>query len=197
MNKFIIFFFCLSFLSFISCDDKKEDYSDLPRPKGYNRIILPKASYKKLENGHPFSFEVSSYAKVLPDTVSWAEPHWLYIYYPKWQAFIQLTYKPLNGSKKKLFEHINDAYTLVAKHNMKSSGNRELVMRTSSGKMVTLIELNGEVATSLQFFTTDSTKHFLRGAVYVKTATQNDSLAPIIDFIKRDALHLVKTLEWE
>lgn len=196
MNVKTIIYACLIALM-ISCGESNEQSSDLPRPKGYNKIVLPKPSYMPLEKGHPFSFEVSRYATVLPDTVSWAEPHWLYVYYPKWQAFIQLTYKPLNGDKKKLFEHINDAYTLVAKHNMKSSGNKELQMRLPSGKIVTLIELSGEVATSMQFFTTDSTKHFLRGAVYVKTATQNDSLAPIIDFIKRDALHLVKTLEWK
>ncbi|MHA8065867.1 gliding motility lipoprotein GldD [Aquirufa sp. ROCK2-A2] len=196
MNVKTIIYACLIALM-TSCGESNEQSSDLPRPKGYNKIVLPKPSYMPLEKGHPFSFEVSRYATVLPDTVSWAEPHWLYVYYPKWQAFIQLTYKPLNGDKKKLFEHINDAYTLVAKHNMKSSGNKELQMRLPSGKIVTLIELSGEVATSMQFFTTDSTKHFLRGAVYVKTATQNDSLAPIIDFIKRDALHLVKTLEWK
>jgi gliding motility-associated lipoprotein GldD len=53
------------------------------------------------------------------------------------------------------------------------------------------------VATSFQFYTTDSTKHFLRGAVYVKTATANDSLAPIIHFLKQDAIHLIQTLEWK
>ena len=181
----------------IACNDRKNNRAEIPRPKGYNRIVMPSHGYSTLEKGHPFSFEVSNFARVLPDTVSWAEPHWLYIYYPKWQAFIQLTYKPLNGDQKKLFEHINDAYTLVAKHNMKSSGNTEYQMRLSNGKSATLIELTGEVATSLQFFSTDSTKHFLRGAVYVKTATQNDSLAPIIEFIKQDALHLIKTLEWK
>jgi gliding motility-associated lipoprotein GldD len=70
-------------------------------------------------------------------------------------------------------------------------------MTTSDGRKAGLIELNGEVATSLQFFTTDSSKHFLRGAIYVKTATQNDSLAPIIQFLKQDAIHLVQTLRWQ
>jgi gliding motility-associated lipoprotein GldD len=196
--KFLsVFFGVLIVFYLVSCGVSKEEDSSLPRPKGYNRIVLPKASYVALENGHPFGFEVSRFATVLPDTVSWAEPHWLYIYYPKWKAFIQLTYKPLNGNKEKLFKHINDAYKLVAKHHMKSSGTREMQMVTSGGKVVTLIELTGEVATSMQFFTSDSTRHFLRGAVYVNTATQNDSLAPIIDFIKQDALHLVKTLEWK
>lgn len=197
MNVPKLFLWVLGAIILISCNDSTQGNTDLPRPKGYNRIMLPSHHYQKLEKGHPFSFDVSQYAKVLPDTVSWAEPHWLYIYYPKWQAFIQLTYKPLNGNQEKLYKHINDAYTLVAKHNMKSSGTKEYQLHTSNGKSATLIELSGEVATSFQFFTTDSTKHFLRGAVYVKTATQNDSLAPIIEFIKRDALHLIKTLEWK
>jgi len=197
MNVLKMFFGVCSVFLLLSCKDSQEKNADLPRPKGYNRIILPKHKYEVLETGHPFTFEVSQYAKVLPDTVSWAEPHWLYIYYPRWQAFIQLTYKPLNSDKKKLFKHINDSYTLVAKHNIKSSGTKEYQLHYFNGKSATIIELSGEVATSFQFFTTDSTNHFLRGALYVKTATQNDSLAPIIDFIKFDALHLIKTLKWK
>ena len=190
------FFFCIIFLS---CTQEKEQskFTDAPRPKGFNRIELPNASYVALEKGHPFTFEVSSYAKVLKDTVSWAEPHWLYIYYPRWDAFIQLTYKPLQHNSKKLAALIQDAYTLASKHQGKASGIQDYVMTTKSGRKAGLIELEGEVATSFQFYTTDSTQHFLRGAVYVRTATDNDSLAPIIKFIKQDALHLIQTLEWK
>jgi gliding motility-associated lipoprotein GldD len=190
------FFFCIIFLS---CTQEKEHskFTDAPRPKGFNRIELPNASYVPLEKGHPFSFEVSSYAKVLKDSVSWAEPHWLYIYYPRWDAFIQLTYKPLQNNSKKLAALIQDAYTLASKHQGKASGIQDYVMTTKSGRKAGLIELDGEVATSFQFYTTDSTQHFLRGAVYVRTATANDSLAPIIKFIKQDALHLIQTLEWK
>jgi gliding motility-associated lipoprotein GldD len=192
--------YTLVFLIFLlSCTHEKEQskFSDAPRPKGFSRIELPNASYVSLEKGHPFSFEVSSYAKVLKDSVSWAEPHWLYIYYPRWDAFIQLTYKPLNQNTKKLSALIQDAYTLASKHQGKASGIQDYVMTTKSGRKAGLIELEGEVATSFQFYTTDSTKHFLRGAVYVKTATANDSLAPIIKFLKQDAIHLIQTLEWK
>jgi len=192
--------YTLVFLIFLlSCTHEKEQnkFSDAPRPKGFNRIELPNASYVSLEKGHPFTFEVSSFAKVLKDTVSWAEPHWLYVYYPRWDAFIQLTYKPLNNNPKKLASLIQDAYTLASKHQGKASGIQDYVMTTKSGRKAGLIELEGEVATSFQFYTTDSTKHFLRGAVYVKTATANDSLAPIIKFIKQDAIHLIQTLEWK
>jgi gliding motility-associated lipoprotein GldD len=184
---------------FLSCSSEKEQnkFADAPRPKGFNRIEIPNASYVDLEKGHPFTFEVSTYAKVLKDSVSWAEPHWLYIYYPRWDAFIQLTYKPLYQNNKKLAALIQDAYTLASKHQGKASGIQDYVMTTKSGRKAGLIELDGEVATSFQFYTTDSTKHFLRGAVYVKTATANDSLAPIIHFLKQDAIHLIQTLEWK
>jgi len=187
----------LIFLHSCSAEKEQNKFADAPRPKGFNRIEIPNASYVALEKGHPFTFEVSSYAKVLKDSVSWAEPHWLYIYYPRWDAFIQLTYKPLNQNTKKLAALIQDAYTLASKHQGKASGIQDYVMTTKSGRKAGLIELDGEVATSFQFYTTDSTKHFLRGAVYVKTATANDSLAPIIHFLKQDAIHLIQTLEWK
>jgi gliding motility-associated lipoprotein GldD len=188
-----------------SCNSASQQADYLPRPKGYNRIELPAAKFTQLEKGHPYSFEISSYAQVIPDTAQignkkqvWkAEPHWIYIYYPRWDAFIQITYKSLGGDRKKMNALINDSYALAYKHQGKASGIQDYVMTTSDGRKAGLIELNGEVATSLQFFTTDSSKHFLRGAIYVKTATQNDSLAPIIHFLKQDAIHLVQTLRWQ
>ena len=48
-----------------------------------------------------------------------------------------------------------------------------------------------------QFTITDSTRHFLRGAVYFFTKVNNDSLAPAIDYVKRDAMHLINSLEWK
>ena len=192
-------------LSCLSACTSTEEHADLPRPRGYNKIELPPVKYTALEAGHPYQFEVSAYAKVIPDTVTIgnkkevfkAEPHWLYLYYPRWDAFIQITYKSLGGDKKKMKALINDAFALAYKHQSKAAGIHDFVMTTTDGRKAGLIELNGEVATSLQFFTTDSSKHFLRGAVYVKTATKNDSLAPIIHFIKADALHLIETLSWK
>lgn len=189
-------FFFLIFSLSCSNDKEQDKFTNAPHPKGFSRIELPSALYRPLEKGHPFTFEVSKYAQVLKDSVSWAEPHWLYIYYPRWDAFIQLTYKSLNHDRKKLAALIEDAYTLAAKHQGKASGIQDYVMTTKSGRKAGLIELEGEVATSFQFFTTDSTRHFIRGAVYVKTATANDSLAPIIKFLKQDAIHLIQTLEW-
>ncbi|WP_395785298.1 gliding motility lipoprotein GldD [Aquirufa sp.] len=196
----------LLFVAFVwSCSSATEEANYLPRPKGFNRIILPPIAFQPIESGHPYRFEISKYAQVIPDTAQignkkrvWkAEPHWIYIYYPRWDAFIQITYKSLGGDRKKMNALINDSYTLAYKHQGKAASIQDYTMTTTDGRKAGLIELKGEVATSLQFFTTDSSKHFLRGAIYVKTATQNDSLAPIIQYLKQDAIHLVQTLRWQ
>jgi gliding motility-associated lipoprotein GldD len=184
-------------LTMFSCGTSSEQETSLPRPKGYPLLDIPKHQYQSLESGHPFSFEVSKWAEVKRDTTYFAEPHWMYIYYPRWDAFIQLTYKPVLQDPKRLQKMIRDSYILASKHQMKATRIDEGFITTTSGRKAAVIELEGEVATSFQFIVTDSTKHFLRGAVYFNTATKNDSLAPVIRYLKQDAIHLIQTLQWK
>jgi len=169
----------------------------VPKPKGYNRIELPTVKYQHMAESHPFSFDYSTQAILKPDTVRWAEPHWMYVYYPAYKAMIQLTYKPLNGDKNKLAKLIDDAHKLAAKHGQKAYSIQDLILKTPSGKSAMLMELEGEVPTYLQFYTTDSTKHYLRGALYFNTAMKSDSLAPVIEYLKKDVIKLLNTLEWK
>jgi gliding motility-associated lipoprotein GldD len=67
---------------------------------------------------------------------------------------------------------------------------------TPNGYSAVVAELSGEVPTQFQFFVTDSTTHFLRGAVYFNTAMKNDSLAPVIEYLKIDMTHLMNTLKF-
>jgi gliding motility-associated lipoprotein GldD len=184
-------------LLLISCGTKSDNQDFVPKPKGYNRIDLPAANYLQMTENHPFSFQYSNHAVLKPDTVRWAEPHWMYVYYPEFGAMIQLTYKPLNGDKAKLSKLIDDAHKLAAKHGAKAYSIQDMVLKTPSGKTAMLMELEGEVPTYLQFYTTDSTKHYLRGALYFNTSLKSDSLAPVIDYLKKDVLKLLNTLEWK
>ena len=184
-------------LTLFSCGTPSEEHTFLPRPKGYPLLEIPTHQYQSLEPGHPFSFEFSQWAEVKMDTTYFAEPHWMYIYYPRWDAFIQLTYKPVLQDSKRLQKMIRDSYILASKHQMKATRIDEGFITTTSGRKAAVIELEGEVATSFQFIVTDSTKHFLRGAVYFNTATKNDSLAPVIRYLKQDAIHLIQTLQWK
>lgn len=175
----------------------EEENTAMPRPKGFPALDIPEHHYKPVEKGHPFDFEISSLSVIKKDSAAYAEPHWLYIYYPRWDAFIQLTYKPVNQDGRKMKKMIRDSYVLAYKHQMKANRIDEQIMTTKNGQRTALITLEGEVATPFQFFTTDSTKHFLRGAIYLNTATKNDSLAPVIRYLRADALHLIQTLRWK
>ncbi|MBW3545748.1 MAG: gliding motility lipoprotein GldD [Bacteroidetes bacterium] len=169
----------------------------VPKPRAYNRIDLPEASYIALPDTFPYSFEYSTHARLKRDTSWIAERYWLNVYYPELGANVQLTYKPLDGSEQKLKEHLRDAYKLTSKHQIKATSIEETVLVTPSGKTAVVEELSGEVPSQFQFFITDSTRHFLRGALYFRTATQNDSLEPVIEYVKKDIIHMLNTLEWE
>lgn len=182
-------------LVFLAACGSDPDY--VPKPKGYNRIDLPAHEYQPLTGKYPYSFEYSKHALVRPDTFSTAEPYWIFVYYPALKANVQLTYKSVNDNPKKFQELLNDAYKLTSKHQVKAEAIDEFVMKTKDGKTANLFTLQGEVPSQFQFYVTDSTTHFFRGALYFKTATKNDSLAPVIDYIKADAVHLLNTLKWQ
>ncbi len=168
-----------------------------PKPKGYNRLILPEKSYHSLPDSLPYQFEYSKAAKLLKDT-SWInEKHWVEIYYPTLKANIHITYKKINNREELLKEMLDDAYKLTSKQQIKASGIDEVKVVTPSGKTALIAEISGEVPSQFQFTMTDSTKNFLRGALYFNTRVQNDSLAPAIDFMKKEVMHLINTLEWK
>jgi gliding motility-associated lipoprotein GldD len=52
------------------------------------------------------------------------------------------------------------------------------------------------VASTYQFYLTDSIRHFVRGALYFDGPPNNDSLAPVIEFLKLDIDHLLNTFKW-
>jgi gliding motility-associated lipoprotein GldD len=172
-------------------------YNYQPKPKGYNRLILPKEEYRALPDSLPYQFQYSTSAKLLRDT-SWInEKHWVEIYYPTLKANVHITYKKINNRNELLKEMLNDAYRLTSKQQIKAYGIDEVKVITPNGKTALIAEISGEVPSQFQFTMTDSTTNFLRGALYFNTKVQNDSLAPAIDFMKKEVMHLINTLEWK
>ena len=168
-----------------------------PKPKGYNRLIIPEASYQPLPDSLPYFFEYSKHAKLMKDTSWIRERHWVEIYYPELKANIHVTYKRINNSEQLLKEFMNDSYTLTAKHQIKANAINETIATTPDGKVAVIAEIEGDVPSQFQFTMTDSTRHFIRGALYFNTKVQNDSLRPAIDYMKRDMMHLINTLKWK
>lgn len=169
----------------------------MPKPKGYNRIDLPDPSYRVLDKDLPYQFEHSKYSTVEPDSFNIEEKTWVNLHYRDWDARVHLTYKPIEGKRENLKAYLNDALSLTSKHQVKAYGIDEGVIQNPKGYTGLVAELSGEVPTQFQFYVTDSTDHFLRGALYFKTAVKNDSLAPIIEYIKVDMIHLINSLEFK
>lgn len=176
----------------ISC---KKDYQ--PKPKGYNRLVLPKQEYQLSPDSLPYKFEYSKHARLLRDSSWMSERYWIEIYYPELKANVHITYKKLEHKDQLLKELLNDAYNLTSKQQIKASAIDEVIVVTPSGKTAVIAEIAGEVPSQFQFTMTDSSKNFLRGALYFDTRVQNDSLAPAIDFMKKETLHFINTIEWK
>ncbi len=189
MYKSILWFFLFAVMT--ACT---KDY--MPKPKGYNRIVLPKHQYISMPDSFPYFFEYSKHAVIYPDSSGISEPYWIDVYYPNIDATISITYKPVKKSQKLLEEYFRTAWKLTSKHQIKAYAIDEHIFQTKLGKTAILTELSGEVPSQYQFYSTDSTEHFLRGALYFKTATKNDSLAPVIKYMRDDILHMLNTLRW-
>ena len=180
-------------ISFSSCSS---DYT--PKPRGYFRIALPEKKYSVLDSIYPYTFEYPAYAIITNDPISPEETNWINIEMPVFHGRIHISYKPLTG-KNSLVTYTEDARVLALKHMPKASGIRQIAISDPKRSVYGLVyEINGMGAASpYQFYLTDSTKHFIRGSLYFDVIPNNDSLAPVIDFVKTDIQHLFETINWK
>jgi gliding motility-associated lipoprotein GldD len=171
-----------------------------PRPRGYFKIDLPKKQYRDFEQaGYPYSFEYPVYGTVIKDSLFFDQQpennFWINIDFPSFHGRIHLSYKQIG--KNKFDSLVNDAFTMSYKqHTYKASAIQPEEFTTPTGSGGVYFTLKGNAATGNQFFITDSTKHFLRGALYFSATPNSDSLQPVNDFLKQDLWHLLNTLKW-
>lgn len=191
-SLFIIIFSCFLF----SCNS---DYTQ--RPRGYFKIPLPKKEYQLFDRpGFPYSFEYPVYGRIVQDSMFFDQkaenPYWINIDFPQFNGKIYISYKEIG--KNKFDSLVNDAFTLSYKqHTNVASAILKKPFTTSNGYGGVYFTLKGNAATANQFFITDSTKHFLRGALYFSATPNSDSLQPVNDFLKKDMEHLINTLRWK
>ncbi|WP_339044579.1 gliding motility lipoprotein GldD [Cardinium endosymbiont of Tipula unca] len=169
----------------------------MPKATGYCRIDLPEQQYQLTKGDFPYQFEYSACANVLDSSSKYKKAFWMDIYYPSFEATIYISYQSITEDPALLTQLCHSASALAFKHKLQASSIEESIIQTPKGHQATVIELFGQVPTPFQFYTTDGKKHFLRGALYFKTASQNDFLEPVIEFIKKDIIHMLNTLEWK
>lgn len=168
-----------------------------PKPKGYFRISLPEHKYQLFDSVCPYTFEYPVYAQIIPDTVKSAEPYWIHVDFPSFSGRLHISYKKVNRNLRKFTE---DARTMAMKHiSMASEINDDVIIDNPKEKVYGQVyEIGGIGAASpYQFYVTDSVSNFLRGALYFNVRPNNDSLSPVIKFLKQDIDHLITTFKWK
>ena len=168
-----------------------------PKPKGFNRIDLPNHRFQVLPDTFPYAFEYSTLAQLESAQSKFSERYWITLNYEDYEAIVQLTYKNLEDPNIDTDVLLNEAFELTKQHQVKAYAIEESLVSLPNGQVASIAELEGEVPTQFQFYTSDSSRHFFRGALYFNTAMKNDSLAPVIEFIKTDIMHMLNTLTWK
>jgi len=171
-----------------------------PRPYGYYRITVPDTAYTPFADANantkadfPYTFALSRNAVVQPRT-DVPEPYWVNLYYPALDATIHCSYKPVRNNLREL---TNDALEFVYRNASFASAIPESEYAHPEADVYgVLFDLEGNTASSCQFFVTDSTRHFFRASVYCNCSPNADSLAPVYEYLRTDIIRMVETFEW-
>jgi len=181
-------------LFFTACNGN-HDYS--PKPRGYYRIVFPKKEYQEYDAGCPFTFMYPKYAVIEPDKSADAKPCWLNMQFPQFNGTLHLSYQPIT-SKKEYDELIEDSRTFAFKHTVKATSIDQGLIRIPERNLYGIYyTIDGNAASSAQFFLTDSVHNYIRGALYFNTEPRLDSIQPVLDFVKKDVNMMIKTFRWK
>ena len=212
----ILICFVLAALLFAACGGG--DYT--PKPQAYLRIDMPEHNYWLIDSlcthpgdmfvsgtdtmvaitgtckTFPFTFEANECIELQEKDAPKGEVM-IDLLYPQWDGVVFLTYKRLK-SPSDLRGQTDTSSRMLEKHYQFASGVEEQGYTDPDNRVFgTVYYLKGnKVASTCQFWVTDSMHHYLRGALFLNRTPNNDSLAPILNYIQDDIGHLVETLRW-
>ena len=186
--------FLLIALLFTSCNS-----TYVPKQRGYFKIDFPEKKFQVFnKTGYPYTFEYPLYANVVKDSTFFGgateNPWWINIDFPQFEARIYISYKQIG--KNKFDKLLNDAFKMTNKHSTKAASIEDSLMVTPNNVHGIFFKVGGDVATANQFFLTDTTTHFLRGALYFNATPNADSLGVVNSFLVDDMRHLINTFKW-
>jgi gliding motility-associated lipoprotein GldD len=116
--------------------------------------------------------------------------------FPSFGGTLYLSYKKVDNN---LVQYFEDTRSFVTKHISKADDITPKTLAFPDNRVWGIyytIEGIG-VASTCQFCLTDSTNHFIRGALYFNKRPNNDSLAPVLEFINKDIDQLISSFKWK
>lgn len=195
----VLFLFVFSLL-FTACGSGE---LPVPKPRSYPRVDYPERAYDQVKADYcPFSFDkpVSAMMRQEKTFFDEAPPNvcWFDLKLAEGlNGSIHFSYYPLASYEDFEF-HRDKAFQLTGEHMKRASDIEEIVIdREAENVHGIAFDVSGPAASPFQFFLTDSTNHFLRGALYFDAVVNPDSLAPIIAYAKEDVFRIVESFKWE
>lgn len=168
-----------------SCNDDV-----LPKPKAFLRLEYPTAMYHQVLSECPYSIEVSQLSNISFESNCWARIH-----YPNLNATIHLTYRGIDNNLDFVLKEVEK---LTYEHTVKADGINAQPFENRQNKVFgKIINVEGNVASNIQFHVTDSVKNVLFGAVYFNIKPNYDSILPAISYIEKDIKNLIESVEWK
>ncbi|MCL1850731.1 MAG: hypothetical protein FWF70_04925 [Bacteroidetes bacterium] len=182
-------------LLMVSCVKRQE--VPVPKPTGYFRLTTPEPAYQHCDSILPFVFDYSKHASLSfqqkEDNVFWVD-----IVYPSLSAVFKMTCFPVKNNLHNLMWDEEEQVMFHVERRMTDDIQYSTVNDPAARVFGRLYELEGKhVATPFKFWLTDSACYFVKGALYFNFAPDNDSLAPVIDYLKKDALFMVESWQWK
>lgn len=171
----------------------------MPKPRGYPRLDQPASAFTPWSGHAPFTAEIPAYALALekPGTTAASADTaaYLTLHFPRQRANVFLTCRRIKGDMARLIE---DAHAFKDKHEAMAARIRmERLERDSARVFGTLFDVEGNVASPMVFYLTDSTTRFLYGSLYFDARPNADSLEPVTKRIREDLRHFAGTLVWK
>jgi gliding motility-associated lipoprotein GldD len=193
MRKLILVYSVLLVFFVSACSQK----TPTPKPRGYFHIDLPAKKYQTFSGDCPFTFDYPVYANIQADQDKSAQPCWNNLVFPQFNGRLHMTYHEIKSPQEfsKLVEYARE---LAFKHTIKANAIDQKLVNFPGKKVYGIYyAIDGNAASAVQFFLTDSTKHYFRAALYFNERPQYDSIQPVVNFIKKDIDVMINSFKWK
>ncbi len=180
----VVFLFLLA-----GCSEEEGDY--YPKPRGYMRLDFPERTYEIFNpDSCPYQFEIPEYFSIVDKSNCNKD-----IVMERFNATMFLTYLPIDTN---LLMNIEYSRKLVYDHSIKADAIEELPLVDPRRRAYGLkYNIKGDAASPYQFYVTDSTNHFLRGALYFNVKPNYDSIRTSLEYITEDIDNILETIRWQ
>lgn len=178
--------------AFSSCGDNE---IAVPKPRGFMRTDFPEKSYINFTSDCPYSFDIPTYAQVEDIPADSFNHCYKNVRFTPFKGTLHLTYKDL---KNDVGNYIDECHQLAYDHAIKATAiNRKQFINDTTKVYGLIYDIQGNAASPLQFYVTDSVKHFIRGALYFEAKPNYDSIRPVLEYVREDVIRFIESTQWK